>query len=223
MVDQQTVKPHLYYWNCRGLGAFINLAFGAAGQDYDYTIYSMDREEDWKRDKLTHTNTLPNLPCLVDGSVIVTEHDAIFRHVLRKYKPELLGKTIDEQAEVDMFITFWMKTNGLIRDFCYSVKDPSDEAKRAEVTAIDYELSRINERLATREWLVGDSLTGADLYMYETFRALQLVHAEAANQYANVKRVADAIEETEWFKAYRGSSKWENQFNGDEAFTNNKH
>ena len=42
--------------------------------------------------------TLPNLPYLRDGDLLVSEHDAIFKHVLRKYKPALLGSSIDEQA-----------------------------------------------------------------------------------------------------------------------------
>ena len=66
--------------------------------------------------------TLPNLPYIIDeecDGMIISEHDAIFRHVLRKYKPEMLGVNLKEQAEIDQFISFWVKTNRKLRDFCY--------------------------------------------------------------------------------------------------------
>ena len=94
-------KPHLYYWVIRGLGSYIRLAFEAAGvTDYLTTDYKED-EEWFGRDKPQLGMTLPNLPYLKDGDLYISEHDAIFRHVLRKYKPEMLGVGLDEQAEVD--------------------------------------------------------------------------------------------------------------------------
>ncbi len=77
--------------------------------------------------------TLPNLPYLRDGKLEISEYDAIFRHVLRKYKPELLGKDLDEQAEVDQFITFWSKTDTKIREFCYAEKDATLEDRQAKL------------------------------------------------------------------------------------------
>jgi hypothetical protein len=114
-------KPQLAYWNIRGLGSYISMAFFAAGKDFDLVEYGPDNEGDWfGKDKPSLTLTLPNLPYLKDGSLEISEHDAIFKHVLRKYKPELLGSTIDEQAEVDQFISFWVKTNLNMRLWCYS-------------------------------------------------------------------------------------------------------
>ena len=94
---ENSSKPQLYYWNIRGLGSFICMAFFAAGKDFDLIEYTADTEEHWfGRDKPALTMTLPNLPYLRDGHLEISEHDAIFRHVLRKYKPELLGSTLDE-------------------------------------------------------------------------------------------------------------------------------
>ena len=126
-------KPHLYYWKIRGLGALVNLAFEAAGVKYEQTQYTPETAQQWfGADKPGLKATLPNLPFLRDGAVGISEHESIFRHVLRKYKPELLGRNVDEQAEVDQFITFWAKTNSKIRSFCYSpaAKDASEETRQ---------------------------------------------------------------------------------------------
>ena len=73
------------------------MAFAAAEKDYDLIEYTADTESDWfEKDKPALKMTLPNLPYLRDGSLEISEHDAIFRHVLRKYKPELLGKSLEE-------------------------------------------------------------------------------------------------------------------------------
>ena len=131
-----TSKPQLYYWNIRGLGSYICMAFFAAEQDFDLIEYTADTEDVWfGKDKPALTMTLPNLPYLRDGTLEISEHDAIFKHVLRKFKPELLGTTLDEQAEIDQFITFWAKTNSNIRMWCYSdaAKDATDAVRMAKL------------------------------------------------------------------------------------------
>ena len=173
----QAAKPHLYYWNIRGLGALINMAFEAAGVDYDLTEYTPETENDWfSKDKPALKMTLPNLPYLRDGAVEISEHDAIFRHVLRKYKPELLGKNIDEEAEVDQYITFWSKTNMKIRMWCYEKKDFTDEVKKAQLDQFKPQLESINNLLADRKFTMDDHLTGADIFLFETYWMMSVVH-----------------------------------------------
>lgn len=112
------------------------MAFFAAGKDFDLIEYTAETAGDWfGRVKPALTMTLPNLPYLKDGSLSLSEHDSIFKHVLRKYKPELLGTTIDEQAEIDQFITFWAKTNINIRMWCFSdaAKDASEATRIAKL------------------------------------------------------------------------------------------
>lgn len=133
---EHSSKPHLFYWNVRGLGSLLIMAFEATGVDFDLTEYTAQDEDAWfARDKPALADmTLPNLPYLKDGKVLISEHDAIFRHIMRKYNPALLGGADnDAQAEVDQFITFWMKTNMEIREFCYTAKDTSPEDRQAQL------------------------------------------------------------------------------------------
>jgi glutathione S-transferase len=115
-----------------------------------------------------------------------------------------------------------MKTNGSVRDFCYSHKDPTEEDRKQILGGFSYPLGRIEALLASRKFHLGDQLTGADLYLYETFRMMEIVHKETAHSYPNIKRVADSIEDFDWFKAYKASPRWFSQLNGDEAYINNK-
>ena len=70
-------------------------------------------------------------PPLQDGTLLVSEYEALFRHVLRKYKPEILGATLEEQALVDQFISFWLYTNGTIRDSAMTTKIPQLRTARS--------------------------------------------------------------------------------------------
>ena len=58
--------------------------------------------------------------------------------------------------------------------------------------------------------------------MYETVRMMEIIHSEETVKYTNIQRLANSIEDFEWFKAYKSSSRWFTQFNGDEALINNK-
>ena len=167
--------------------------------------------------------TLPNLPFMKDGAVQISEHEAIVRHVLRKYKPELLGRTIDEMAEVDQFITFWAKTNMKIRIYCYSpeAKDATDEARQACLDEFKPQFTSIDKMLESRKFTMGDNFTGADLFLFETYWMMKVVHRATAESYSNIKRVAQNVEEEEWFKKYRASDRWNEQLNGTRAPINN--
>ena len=204
-------KPILYYWNIRGLGSYVCMAFFAAGKDFELKEYTASTEDHWYgREKPTLTMTLPNLPYLRDGSLEISEHDSIFRHVLRKYKPELLGTTLDEQAEVDQFIGFWSKTNVNIRNWCYSdaAKDATDSIRKAKLDEFKYQFERIDERLGKSKFTVGDKITGADIFIYDTFLCMAVVHNETAHTYANIHRVVKDIENSDWYQAYKASNKW---------------
>mgnify|MGYP003340410058 CR=1 FL=1 len=157
------------------------------------------------------------------GKVQISEHEAIFRHVLRKYKPELLGKTIDEQAEVDQFITFWAKANAKIRGFCYSpaAKDATEEARKAVLDEHKPQLTSIDKSLESRKFTMGDHFTGADIFLFETYWMMKVMHKETAESYQNIARVAKNVEDEEWFKKYRASENWREQLNGPTAHVNN--
>ncbi|TNV75810.1 hypothetical protein FGO68_gene953 [Halteria grandinella] len=218
-----STKPLLGYWHIRGYGAYIKLAFAAVGVDFDYVPYYESDEAKWfQTDKPSLSMTLPNLPYLRDGDLEISEHDAIYRHVFRKYKPELLGKTINDQAQVDQFLTYWVKLNSALRTPCYTQSDPTEDNRKAIIEPFRATLDRLDARLATRKYHMGDDLTAADIYLYETFEVLKLIHESTANGWLNIKRVGESIETLGWFESYKKSQYYAEQINGDEAHINNR-
>ena len=81
---------------------------------------------------------LPNLPYLIDeeAGVKFTEHDAIMRYLARRYKPEMQGKSLADQAEVEQFLgflfNFYLNKCGM---FCHA-PEPTDEKRVAFVERI---------------------------------------------------------------------------------------
>lgn len=153
-MENQSNLPTLNYWaGIRGYGAYVVQTFEAAGQQYNYNKYTDYGV--WMSDKASSQIILPNLPNIVDGDVQVAEHDACVRYVARKYKPELLGTTQAEQANVDMVHAFWIKLNLKARNICYN-KDVTTEERIKVIADQDASLQRLNDHYNGKKFLLGD-------------------------------------------------------------------
>jgi glutathione S-transferase len=102
-------KPTLGYWKIRGLGAQIRYLLTHCGVDFEDKVYDVSKNEDGSWDRSDWTNAkpnmgmpFPNLPYYIDGDLKLSETNAIMKHICRKHKPELLGTTLEEQANMDM-------------------------------------------------------------------------------------------------------------------------
>ena len=92
----------------------------AIGVPYTEKIYTITQFEDYfVRDKPNLKTPLPNLPYLVDGDLTITEHDAILRYVARKYKPELLGKDLRDEALHENYLAYFTKVFIATVGFCH--------------------------------------------------------------------------------------------------------
>jgi glutathione S-transferase len=132
----------------------------------------------FKEDKPASKCILPNLPMIEDGDVIITETDAITRHIARRYKPELLGKDAKEQGDVDMYISFIRNFNLKMRMMCYG-KDVTEDMRKDMIVNEDVTFSKIDKHAEGKKFLLGDNLTLADIWFYETLQAMKMVHGES--------------------------------------------
>ena len=112
----------LGYWDIRGLGAPIRYLLEYLQVPYEDKQYFLGEAPDFSKEawfKVKHTMgfDFPNLPYLIDGDVQITESEAIFRYICNKYKPELLGKTVEDKAKVDMLYSY----SADIRKASYSI------------------------------------------------------------------------------------------------------
>jgi glutathione S-transferase len=77
-------------------------------QGIDFTDQHLPHTEDvtsrqvWLDQKGQLGLDFPNLPYFIDNDAKITEHLAIHQYIADKWMPELLGRTLEEKAQVDM-------------------------------------------------------------------------------------------------------------------------
>lgn len=97
-------KAVLGYWGIAGLGQSLRYILSYIEADWKDEVYT-EREKWFDTDKKGLGITFPNLPYLIVGDFKLTESSAIIRYIPKRFgKPELLGKTIEDQARVDQLL-----------------------------------------------------------------------------------------------------------------------
>merc|ERR1712194_890035 len=114
-----------------------------------------------------------NLPYLMDGEVHLTQSNAILRYVGRKFglmgdpsAAHLVDLVLDQVADFDGEVT-----GRCYRDFA-SLKPYCGTPLKERLT----DWARL---LADKPFMTGKEVTVADLKIYETFRKLRIIEAEA--------------------------------------------
>ncbi len=106
------------------------------------------------------------IPVLVDGEFVLWESNAINQYLAEKYKPELLGRTLEDRANVSRWV--WWSTLHVQRYFdtiLYFVLfnvGSQDMAIKAGDEVKPY-LAILNDHLEKRDFMVGTEFTLADL------------------------------------------------------------
>ena len=87
---------------------------------------------------------------------------------------------------------------------------------------MDPQLSRLDSYLEGKKFHLGDYLTLSDIYFYETYQVMKLIHLEKSHSYKNISRVEANIEAEEWMVNFKKSDKYfERTFSGPNAHINN--
>lgn len=103
----------------------------------------------------------PNLPYFKDGACCVSETSAVHRYIALKYKPETLGKTVEEQAVVDMLYSKLNDLQNGIIGSCFSgEKDKITEC-------LDNQLPLLIKCMGSKKFLAADYITIVDFRMFE--------------------------------------------------------
>lgn len=167
----------LYYFDLKAKVEVARLLFAASGQKYEDIRYSYGNKEEW----LKHKDEMPfrQVPVLEviesDGTRLkIAQSGAIYRYLANKFN--MAGKTERERAVCDMICEEVRDIHELI--FKIYVK-PSGEAKEAELNeamsrTIPDMLKLIENMLEANVsgFLVGDSITYADLYLMYVYEWL---------------------------------------------------
>ena len=96
-------KPTLGYWGIRGLAEGIRLLLTYLEVDFEDKHYSLGEGpeidiSEWVNSINSLGLDFPNLPYFIDGDLKISESTAIIEYIASKYKPELLGETLQDKA-----------------------------------------------------------------------------------------------------------------------------
>ena len=148
------------------------------------------------------------MPQLEDGDIHITEHVPICKYIARKWNPDLLGKTDLDKTKVEQLLSYLGKQNWDFRMWTFKDSPKDDADKIALIKGEDAKFKLIDNILSTQQYAVGDYLTLVDIFLYENFEFIRLVHEATANEYPNIMALRKKIDETDWVKKFKASDKF---------------
>lgn len=205
------------YWNICGLGQTIRYALELAGADYvDVRVHwgpgephTPEYKKMWFDRKSAISESMPfaNLPYLLDGEVALTQSNTVLRYLGRKF--DLMGdasKTHIVDLILDQTADFDGQSTGL------SYREGMDGLRPYIQDKLPGILSDWAQLLGEGPFMTGDTVTVADLKVYETFRKLRIIESELGmsvlSQFPTLMRFMGCIEELPAMKAYLESQQF---------------
>merc|ERR1712054_383694 len=179
----QTIM-RLGYWKIRGLAGPIRLLITYTGEELEEDIYEQGEEsegysrEQWYSVKETLNLDFPNLPYFFDGDFKLTQSMAILRYVARKHN--LLGKTAEEMAKVDMVLDEGQDLYKRFTPMCYNAN--FENLKADFLLQLPPRLKRFEDFIGNGCWFVG-GITAADFYMWHVLEAITLLEPQCLGSY----------------------------------------
>ena len=150
------VKPQLGYWKIRGLASQIRYQLAYLRVEYEMIEYEMGGPPDfsrdaWLQDKFNLGLDFPNLPYFIHGDFAFTDTVAIHKYIAGRWGPELLGRDVDERAQVNMVASIVADLKGGTTQGCYL--DGDKEQLEGVVFA---KVPPMIAYLGNKKFLVGD-------------------------------------------------------------------
>jgi len=212
------------YWDIRGLVQPIKYLLEYLQVEYEDKRYFYGEAPDFNRDswfsvKQSLGFPLPNLPYMIDGDLKLTESHAIYRYLCGKYRPELLGKTLEDRAHVDMVMSHAQDIRNASYNACYETGD------RAFVRAMALERFGPLARFLGdhKPFIVGEYVTYPDFFLYEQIELFDFIcENELVKKYPNLESYRQRVAALPNLKEYLASERCiKRPFNGKRAKINN--
>ena len=125
-------------------------------------------------------NPLGQIPCMVDGDLVLTESLAITLYIARRYGGALGPQDVPEEAQMmnwTLFAATAIEAPALDILMAHGRGEATTEAGAAEIAArletLRRPMSRLEAHLGEREWMVGGRFTAADINVAECLRYMQ--------------------------------------------------
>nr|AYN44505.1 glutathione S-transferase S10 [Brachionus rotundiformis] len=162
---------NLVYFNLRARGEIIRLIFAASGKQYNEERVEF---EEWPARK--NQAPLGQLPYLKVGSVELPQSMAIARFVARE--TGLAGKNNLQQAQADAIVDTIMELVNYYYSNIFRIKDEDEKAEafsqflEKQATNGAKNVEKLVGMYGSNGYSVGDSLTWADLAIYDVIYSL---------------------------------------------------
>lgn len=201
----------LGYWNFQGRAEPLRWLLHYLKIPYTEVNYSMGNppkydKSAWLKAKYSLGFDYPNLPYIQDGDFRLTELSAICKYLCMKHKPEMLGKTLQDQATCEM-------TMGVLYDFRRNLLQPfrkrfgGEESSKEAEAAMFATILNLNDVLSRRTYLVGEYLTYVDLIAAQWLECVDYGVDKIFERYPHLKRHYDLVANLEGVKAFREGRK----------------
>ena len=195
MADKQVTVG---YWGVAGLAQQIRYLLAYSEVEFKDETYT-DQDKWFKNDKQSLGIPFPNLPYLIDGDFKLTESSAIVKYVAKKYgKEELLGKTIEDQARVDQFLSVISEVNSA---FSGALRTEGWQDKKAETfEKVKAKLVDL-ENNAKENYALG-YLTVVDFRLADFIYVISFVFPEETKEFKNLFSISKTVYEIPQIKKY---------------------
>jgi GSH-dependent disulfide-bond oxidoreductase len=185
-----------FYYNTAPNPAKVALFLEEAGLAYE--VIPVDtRKGEQHLPAFTAINPNAKLPAIVDGAVTVFDSNAILLYLSEK-TGQFLPTDAAQKAQAQSWLMFVASGIGPYSGQAVHFKHFAPEPKEYAVNRYDFEAWRhwniINDRLASRSFMLGDTYSIVDMAVWGWARAVPFVlGSDAWEKLPNVKRLLDTI------------------------------
>ncbi|EIM91823.1 glutathione S-transferase-like protein [Stereum hirsutum FP-91666 SS1] len=206
---------HYFDFQSRGRGQVVRLLFEDAGIAYTDVRYSFgEYPEVQSTHPILSQNPTKSVPIIELDGKLLTQSYAILRHfarVLGAYD----GKNEEEKYFADVICDIVVDWRTLFLAAFFSQNKSTDLPKHQQTTQLRF-LHAIEQHLTTNPlsvhgpFVIGSSITYADLAVYQILHDEELVHHgnKGLEGYPRLAKLAAAVEERPGVKAFLESSRY---------------
>lgn len=192
-------RVKLGYWGIRGLAQVPRLLLNHVGVEFEDKQYT-EAPLWFGEDKVNLGLNFPNIPYLLDGEFNVTESSAVQRYIIQRWgNKELLGKDVNDQARVEVFLSIFNEAAGAIRGLFWNKEH--ETAKAGVLEKYLPKLNDLNQAIGEKPFVLG-YLTLADFIVAEDSHYIQRIYPEEYKKLSFLHRIRENFENLPETKAY---------------------
>ncbi|XP_056421700.1 glutathione S-transferase-like isoform X2 [Hyla sarda] len=189
----------LHYFKGRGRAECIRWMLAAANVEYKEKFY--EQKEDY--DKLVKSGDLlfGQVPMLeIDGMKLVQTR-AILCYIAEKYN--LYGSDLKERAYINMYTEGVADLNSMILSYFFlSESEQEKQRNLMKERALNRYFPVYSKALEGKDFLVGDKLSMADVYLLDVILSLEEFHPDVLQNFANLQAFKKRISEIPTIKKF---------------------